>query len=557
MALQVGSRLGHYSVTALIGEGGMGQVYQATDTKLNRQVALKILPEAFADDPDRLARFQREAQVFASLNHPNIAAIYGVEKAGDTRAVVFELVEGPTLVDLIAEGPMPMEQALAIAKGVEDALKAAHDHGIVHGDLTPAHVTITKTSRVKVLGFGCGPVASDDPQVDTEAFEAMCERLLGMKTPSKRSALPTAIQESGPGRRPVPLAAWRWSWRLAGVVLSLALASSLVGLFWPRTVVAKRSLVWVDHAGNEQPIAAEAAAYVNPRLSPDGSMVAVEVASDDYDIWIINLRSNDRQRLTHSPERETHPLWTPDGELIVFSRTHPLWAPDGQRVLPSQERPSTRFPSGLFSKAANGRGPARPLVSIPGVSFTALSWSGDRGVVVMSVDHGGENEARHDIGVVSTDGNVTRHPLLAESHTETDAALSPNGELTAYVSDRSGHREVYSRPFPEGERGRWQISTGSGEDPLWSPDGRRLFYRSPAGMMAVRVESERSVSFGAPEFLFEDLYYCCDGRSYDVTPDGRRFLMLKPEASSAAAAAGPGRIGRNWLEKLKRLVPLD
>ncbi len=99
-------------------------------------MALKVLPDAFTADPDRLARFEREAKVLASLNHPYIGAIYGVEKAGDTRAVVFKLVEGPTLADLITEGPMPMEQALAIAKGVEDALKAAHDHGIVHEDLT-------------------------------------------------------------------------------------------------------------------------------------------------------------------------------------------------------------------------------------------------------------------------------------------------------------------------------------------------------------------------------------------------------------------------------------
>ena len=112
MALTVGSRLGHYDVTALIGEGGMGQVYQATDTKLNRQVALKTLPEAFATDPDRLARFQREAQVLASLNHPNIAQIHGIEESEDTRALVLELVEGPTLADRIAKGPIPLDEAL-------------------------------------------------------------------------------------------------------------------------------------------------------------------------------------------------------------------------------------------------------------------------------------------------------------------------------------------------------------------------------------------------------------------------------------------------------------
>ena len=115
MALTVGSRLGHYDVTALIGEGGMGQVYQATDTKLKRQVALKILPEAFAGDPERLARFQREAEVLASLNHPNIAQIHGLEEADDVRALVLEVVEGPTLADRIRQGPMPLDEAIPIA----------------------------------------------------------------------------------------------------------------------------------------------------------------------------------------------------------------------------------------------------------------------------------------------------------------------------------------------------------------------------------------------------------------------------------------------------------
>ena len=109
-------RMGRYDVTSLLGEGGMGQVWQATDTQLNRQVALKILPDAFAADPDRLARFKREAQILASLNHPNIAAIYGIEEAEGTRALVLELVEGPTLADRIAKGPIPLDEALPIAK---------------------------------------------------------------------------------------------------------------------------------------------------------------------------------------------------------------------------------------------------------------------------------------------------------------------------------------------------------------------------------------------------------------------------------------------------------
>ena len=165
MSLAVGSRLGHYAVTALIGEGGMGQVYQATDTKLNRQVALKILPEAFAADPDRLARFQREAQVLASLNHPGIAAIYGLEESGDTRALVLELVEGPTLADRIAR-PIPVDEALPIAKQIAEALEAAHEAGVIHRDLKPANIKVKEDGTVKVLDFGLAKALDTNPQGD-------------------------------------------------------------------------------------------------------------------------------------------------------------------------------------------------------------------------------------------------------------------------------------------------------------------------------------------------------------------------------------------------------
>ena len=122
MSLTPGTRLGVYEVTAKIGEGGMGEVYQARDTTLDRDVALKVLPEAFTADPDRLARFQREAKVLASLNHPNIGSIYGLEAAGDTQALVLELIEGPTLADRIAEGPIPVDEALTIATQIAEAL---------------------------------------------------------------------------------------------------------------------------------------------------------------------------------------------------------------------------------------------------------------------------------------------------------------------------------------------------------------------------------------------------------------------------------------------------
>ncbi len=150
----IGRKISHYNVTEKLGAGGMGEVYRATDTKLNRDVALKVLPEEFARDADRMARFKREAQVLASLNHPNIAAIYGLEEADGIHCLVLELVEGPTLAERIAAGPLPLKEALEIARQIADALEAAHEKGIIHRDLKPANVKVTHEGTVKVLDFG-------------------------------------------------------------------------------------------------------------------------------------------------------------------------------------------------------------------------------------------------------------------------------------------------------------------------------------------------------------------------------------------------------------------
>jgi hypothetical protein len=154
VSLALGTRLGPYEVTAQIGVGGMGEVYRATDTNLARQVAIKVLPAAVAADAERLARFDREAKTLAALNHPNIATIYGLEKSAGTTALVMELVEGPTLADRIGRGPIPIDEALPIAKQIAEALEAAHEQGIIHRDLKPANIKVRPDSTVKVLDFG-------------------------------------------------------------------------------------------------------------------------------------------------------------------------------------------------------------------------------------------------------------------------------------------------------------------------------------------------------------------------------------------------------------------
>src|SRR5262245_34371848 len=151
MALTPGARLGPYKIIAAIGAGGMGEVYRATDTHLGRDVAIKVLPETFAQDPERVARFEREAKTLASLNHPNIAIIHGLEKSQGTYALVMELVEGEDLSQRIARGPIPLDEALPIARQVAEALETAHEQGIIHRDLKPASIKVSDDGTVKVL----------------------------------------------------------------------------------------------------------------------------------------------------------------------------------------------------------------------------------------------------------------------------------------------------------------------------------------------------------------------------------------------------------------------
>jgi serine/threonine protein kinase len=154
LALTPGSRLGPYEVITSLGVGGMGEVFRARDSKLNRDVALKVLPDSLSNDPDRFARFTREAQTLAALNHPNIAHVHGFEEAGGVRALVMELVEGEDLSQRIARGAIPLDEVLPIARQIAEALEAAHEQGIIHRDLKPANVKVRADGTVKVLDFG-------------------------------------------------------------------------------------------------------------------------------------------------------------------------------------------------------------------------------------------------------------------------------------------------------------------------------------------------------------------------------------------------------------------
>ena len=166
MALKIGTRFGPYEITAPLGAGGMGEVYRATDSRLNRDVAVKVLPDSLATDADRLARFQREAKVLAALNHSNIAQIYGLEDFDDHQAIILELVEGETLAERIERGAIPFQETREIALQITEAFEVAHEKGIIHRDLKPANIKITQEGTVKILDFGLAKALAPETFAD-------------------------------------------------------------------------------------------------------------------------------------------------------------------------------------------------------------------------------------------------------------------------------------------------------------------------------------------------------------------------------------------------------
>jgi Tol biopolymer transport system component len=894
----IGKTLAHYEITSQLGKGGMGEVYQAKDRKLGRDVAIKVLPEEFARDTDRVARFQREAKLLASLNHPNIAAIHGLEESGGIQFLVLELVEGQTLADRIKAGPVPVEEALKLALQIAEALEAAHEKGVIHRDLKPANIKVTPEGKVKVLDFGLAkayagdreevnlsnsPTLSDaatqqgvilgtaaymspeqargktvDKRADIWAFGAVLfEMLTGQAAfqgedvteilaavvkggadldllpanlhPRVREVITRCLQRdlrrrystitdaryeieqalADPGgvlvqqatavkpRRKLRLglpwvaavfisglivagvAVWkmkpteprqvmRFEYELpegqqlsGGTVPNLAVSpdgkqfvygttkglylrsadelaakpivgtegetrqpifspdgkwiayisqadrklkkvavtggapvalcdiTSFLGASWsaddtimygtmqgaimrisanggtpepfvkskanylvgpqilpggksvlysaadaglthPRIMVqslksgetkelcagvlprylptghiihrlpnnsnifaisfaldrlqvvggsvpvvegvsqaavsdagtlafitgttsaaapAQHTLVWVDRKGKEEAIAAPPNTYGQPKISPDGTRVALSVGPLlNEDIWIWDIVRKTLTRLTFDKTRELVAIWTPDSKRIIYWSNH--------------EDASN---GGIYWKPADGTGGAEKLGSAPDRQAFPYSLSSDgktlltQEVVTMT---------NLDIGMLSMEADHKRKELLQSEYEEAQPMISPDGRWMAYASNEatgvSLKTDIYVRPFPEVSKGKWQVSTSGGSCPLWSPDGRELFYLSADNsVMAVAVETKPTISFGTPKMLFKSTYLgltSASGTPWDIHPDGKRFLMIKPSAPTAATpgAATPRpkiNIVLNWFEELKQRVP--
>ena len=306
------------------------------------------------------------------------------------------------------------------------------------------------------------------------------------------------------------------------------------------TVLSGRTLIWVDRNGREERLDAPPNMYHHPDLSPDGTKVAVNIGFNS--IWIWDLMQKTLVRLTFEGVSLT-PVWTPDGKRIVF---YSSGRGGGDK-------------SGIFWRAADGTGEDEQLASATNFTFP-YCWSSDGKALIGTESPDGQ---MFDIWTLSLEGDHLVKPLLNKDYLVSQPRISPNGRWIAYISSKTQREEVYVRPFPDVDKGQWQISTTGGDTPLWSPDGGELFYMSGDAVVAIPVNTEDQ-SFqilGNPKVLFRGPYACLtknvsDAISWDISPDGKRFLMIK-EADPPASDAVSRKIifVTNWFKELKEKAP--
>lgn len=511
MALSVGTRLGAYEILAPIGAGGMGEVYRARDTKLKRDIALKVLPAAFARDPERMARFQREAEVLASLNHPNIAQIYGIED----RALVMELVEGETL-----KGPLPVETALNYAKQIADALEAAHEKGITHRDLKPANIMITPAGVVKVLDFGLAAVTEPQPEGRASDSPTLTMRATQVGMILGTAAYMSPEQASG---KPVDKRADIWSfgvvlWEMftgqqlfTGETISHVLAAVLTKEpDLERVPVQAQRLLrsclqkdvkqrlqaigdWrllLDDVGHVHDLSRPALGRSHLAWSVAAALAVIAVGVSFLHFRETPLPERTLRYTIAAPENSTVHSFaiSPDGRTLVISAavngkrqlwlrpmdalqaqpmpftedaTYPFWSPDSRYI--------GFFAQGKLKKIAAGGGPAQSLCSAPGGN--GGSWNREDVIVFSPFGTGNAIQRVPAAGGVPTDVTKTkgnyRYPVFL-----------PDGRHFLYVtalgpSSGEGQGGVYMNSL-DGSENRRVLADASG---VAFAAGRLLFIR--------------------------------------------------------------------------------
>jgi len=386
MALAPGTRLGAYEILSMIGSGGMGEVYKARDTRLERTVALKVLASALVGDPEFRDRFEREARTISQLTHPHICVLHDIG-------------------DAVVSAPSP-------------------------------------------LSSGTSP---------------------------------------------------------------------------------QRQLVWVDRQGREEPLSAPLRAYAIPRISPDGTRVAVDARDEEYDIWVWDLARGTLRRLTSDPGLDVSPVWTPDSHGILFSSVRGGGMPN------------------MYRQAADGTGATEALPKQSGgLVLTSIAPDGMRAV-------GAAPTGPTNIVVMTLGEKPHVDPLLQSKFVTRNAEIAPDGRWVAYESNESGRAQIYVRPFPNVETGSWPVSTQGGTRPMWAPSGRELFYIDADGYLtSVPVQIVTTFSAGNPARVFQNRYFSgTGGRTYDVSRDGQKFLMVKDVTASGSTPPPSMVIVLNWVDELK------
>ena len=436
--LTAGTKLGPYEIVAPLGAGGMGEVYRARDTKLDREVAIKVLPESFSHDAERIARFQREARTLASLNHPNIGGIHGLEEANGITALVLELVEGPTLADRIASGPVPPDDAWPIAKQIAEALEAAHEQGIIHRDLKPANIKVRPDGTVKVLDFGLAKLQAgwaEQAGWAGQAGEAGGDVAQGF-SPAGLSQSPT-LTHGG---------------TMAGTILGTAAYMS------PEQArgkpVDKRTDIWAFGCVLYE--------MLTGRRTFAGDEVSDVLASV----------------LTREPDLAALPATTPPSIRRLLRRCFQKDRHERLRDI-GEARIETR-------EALAQADPVVTIVSVPGAdrrSRERLAWIGALTALTLSLAASLVLATRPRPAASEMRVEITTPPTTEP----VSLAISPDGRTIAFVATSEGQSRLWLRSLGSGSA-RAVVGTDGAEFPFWSPDGRSVGFFAESKLRRVDVD---------------------------------------------------------------------
>ena len=535
MPLLVGSRLGPYEIIGPLVAGGMGEVYRARDARLHRDVAVKVLPDGVANDPDRRAWFEREARAVAALSHSNILAIFDFGVADGTAYAVTELLDGETLRHRLT-APLPVRKAVDIAAQIARGLAAAHDKGIVHRDLKPENVFLLTDGQVKILDFGLAKTVTDgsadgqtvartepgtvlgtvgymapeqirgqsvDARADLFALGAILYEMLAGQRAFQRDTGPetlTAILKEDPpdlsiARSDVPPA--------LDAIVRHCLERNLADRFQSARDLAF-NLQTASSTGGSIPLSTSNTrpAQFRPRQAIAWVLVAGLAAAGIAGFSIIRARPG------------AAPLPVARFHVMAPDRTSwgaPLGAPDGSNS-------GTISPDGTM------------------LAFVALDPDGKN--LLAAADH-----------LMSTSGEAKPVPVIQTPVGDAEPELSPDGRWLAYASTETGRYDVFVQPFPA-TGARWQISSGGGQQPKWRADGRELFFvTNDRKFYAVAVRVSDGIEFSSPHYLFEMPSNTIGVRnSYVPSRDGQRFLINKVLDTTVP----PIYVDLDWAKTVKR-----